>query len=107
MGNWDLGDLFWDGFTFLDGVGKSWQDSQDSGSSDTNPRPDNRQPSTDSPEAAPASPPSSNTFSPAGPVYKLDAKHDQSSSQDDGANSVVLPSVINEECDLMNVSFQS
>lgn len=96
--DWNLGDLFWDGVSVFRGIGDLFQDPSGSDSSKTKPPPD-----TDSPEAAPTSPPSA-TLSPDEPVYKIKTNNDPSSPPELGADLPLVQPSVNEECDFINVS---
>lgn len=107
--NW--GNLFWDGVTVFRGIENLFQDPPGSDSKtkpppDTDAQPDGK-PSPDSPEVAPAEPPSSATSSPAEPVYKLKINNDPSPPPDLGTDLPLVQPSVNEGCDFINVSLRS
>lgn len=104
--DFDAGDLFWGGIELLRGTGQLFQNPQDSDFSKTNPPQPTDQTSPNSLEVAPASQPSSDTLSPAEPVYKIEINNDPSPLPALGPDLPAVQPSVNEECDPMNVSPQ-
>lgn len=100
------GDLIWDGMTFLRGVGDALQNPQYSDYWQTSPPQPTDQNSPNSLEVAPASQPSSDTLSPAEPVYKIEVNNDPSPLPDLGLDLPAVQPSVTDECDPMNVSLQ-
>lgn len=108
---------FWPDFGFLDGLavfrgaGDLFENPQDSDTATTQPPPttdttSDRQTLPDSPKAAPASPPASDTPSPTEQVYKLKINNNPSPIPE---AEPILPAalpLVNEKCDPMNASPQ-
>lgn len=111
QGFWpDFGDIG-DGLTYLRGLGDLFQEPQSPDSWTTKPPPttdttSDKKASPESPELVPDSPPSSDTSSPAGPLYKIKINDNQSPVplQELEPNPPTAPLSINEECDPLNVS---
>ena len=104
--DFDAGDLIWGGLEFLRGAGDLFQNPQDSDFSKTSPPQPTDQTSPDSLEVAPASQPSSDTLSPAEPVYTIEINNDPSPLPAPGLDPPALQPSVNEECDPTNVSPQ-
>ena len=93
--DFDAGDLIWGGIELLRGAGDFFQ----------NPQPTD-QTSPNFLEVPPASQPSSDTWSPAEPVYTIEINNDPSPLPALGVDLPAVQPSVNEECDPMNVSPQ-